>query len=225
MRLILIGCEYAGTTSLAGAISAWAKDAMGDEMGFHDHWKIPHVSHPPGLTEEEQAQFLALSPSLKEMFQRYHMEYHTSSSFYGDPHHNSVGFHIDEAVYAPLYYGYGKADEYGDRVTAARHLEAHIMEVAPDTVLILLKASPQVIRSRMKDAPHPGGLVQDKDVEQVLQRFEEEYARSMIRKKFTLDTSTATVQETLAEFVENIEPHLTDADRLRILTHMALKGE
>ena len=32
----------------------------------------------------------------------------------------------------------------------------------------------------------------------------------------------ATVEETLAEFVRNIEPHLTEADRLRMLTRGAL---
>ena len=90
MRLILVGCEYSGTTTLAEAISEWAKEVMGGGFGFHDHWKIPHVSHPPGLTAEEQEQFMALSPNLKEMFQRYHIEYHLSPSFYGDPHHNSV---------------------------------------------------------------------------------------------------------------------------------------
>ena len=123
MRLILVGCEYSGTTTLSEAISEWAKEVMGGGFRFHDHWKVPHVSHPPGLTAEEQEQFLALSPNLKEMFQRYHMEYHLSPSFYGDPHHNSVGFHIDEAVYAPLYYGYGGAGEYGDRVRTARRTE------------------------------------------------------------------------------------------------------
>ena len=126
MRLILVGCEYSGTTTLAEAISEWAKEVMGGGFGFHDHWKIPHVSHPPGLTAEEQEQFMALSPNLKEMFQRYHIEYHLSPSFYGDPHHNSVGFHIDEAVYAPMYYGYGGSGEYGDRARSARRTEAHI---------------------------------------------------------------------------------------------------
>ena len=218
MRLILIGCEYVGTTTLAGAISDWAQKTMGGNFGFHDHWKVPFISHGE-MSDEEQEQFLALSPSLKESFQRYHAEYHLSSTFYGDTHHNSVGFHIDEAVYAPMYYGYGGAGEYADRVQAARRVEAHIMEVAPDTVLILLKASPDVIRSRMKGEPRQNSLVQDEDVEQVLQRFEEEYENSMIRKKFILDTSSATVEETLVEFVENIEPHVSEADQLRILSH------
>lgn len=223
MRLILVGCEYAGTTTLAETISEWAKGAMGGNFGFHDHWKIPHISHPPELTDEEQDQFMALSPNIKEMFQRYHMEYHLSTGFYGDPHHNSVGFHIDEAVYAPLYYGYGQAGEYGDRSQAARKTEAHIMEVAPDTVLVLVRAAPEVIRQRMKENPHPNGLVKDGDVEKVLDAFLEEYNQSFIRKKFELDTSTATVEETLSEFLEQMQPHLTDSDRLRIMSRHAMK--
>ena len=114
----LIGCEYSGTTTLAGAISGWVERVMGGDFGFHDHWKIPHISHAPH-TDEENEQFLALSPHLKESFQRYHMDYHLSPAFYGDDHHNMVGFHIDEAVYAPLYYGYGGPDEYADRAWQA----------------------------------------------------------------------------------------------------------
>ena len=61
LRLILIGCEYVGTTALGDAIKEWFKEAMGAETGFHEHWKIPHVAHSE-LTEEEQQQYLALSP-------------------------------------------------------------------------------------------------------------------------------------------------------------------
>ena len=243
MRLILVGCEYSGTTTLGYAISEWAENAIGGHCGFHDHWKAPHVNHPPGttseevaslytawtegrgedptrmgLTDEEQEQFLALSPRLREMFQRYHMEYHLAPSFYGDAHHNMIGFHIDEAVYAPLYYGYGGDGEYGDRKWLARLMEHHIVEAAPDTVLVLVKASPEVIARRMKENPHKKGLLQEKDIEHVLGRFEEEHGRSFIRRKFALDTSTATVKETLAEFVEQIELHLTEADRMRIMS-------
>ena len=48
MHLVLIGCEYSGTSTLALAISNWAKEAFGvGGFGFHDHWKIPHLNHPP----------------------------------------------------------------------------------------------------------------------------------------------------------------------------------
>ena len=56
MRLILMGCEYVGTTTLSRQIIKWVKANLGDEFGFHDHWKLPHVSHPnitEGSTMEE----------------------------------------------------------------------------------------------------------------------------------------------------------------------------
>ena len=94
---------------------------MGGHHWFHDHWKFPHVNHPAaddlakvdrlyeeweagkgpdpttiGLSPEERQQFLALSPQLKEMFQRYHMDYHVRPSFYKKmPDHNIVGMHVD----------------------------------------------------------------------------------------------------------------------------------
>ena len=102
-------------------------------------------------------------------------------------------------------------------------MDAEIMERAPDTVLVLLKASPEVIARRMKETPHGHSIVQEKDIELVLQRFDEACTSSLIRKKMILDTSDATVEETLEEFVANVKPHLTQADRVRILTHLALQ--
>ena len=56
MRLILVGCEYSGTSTLGYLIGRWANEALGDDFGFHDHWQIPHVSHPnipEGKTHDE----------------------------------------------------------------------------------------------------------------------------------------------------------------------------
>ena len=87
---------------------------------------------------------------------------------------------------------------------------------------MLVKASPQVIAERMKRNPHPRGVLKEKDIDLVLQRFEEEYRNSILRYRITLDTSTATVEETLAQFVEQIGPHLAESDRTRLLAHRAL---
>ena len=54
MRLILTGCEYSGTTTMAYAISIWAESVMGGQFGFHDHWKIPHLNHPPDYDTIEE---------------------------------------------------------------------------------------------------------------------------------------------------------------------------
>ncbi len=221
MRLILVGCEYAGKTTLANEIVKWIDSTMGGARGFHDHFTIPSSE----LTAEDQDQFMALSSRLKEMFQRYIIEYHLQPSFYSDPDHNMTGFHIEEAVYAPLYYGYGGKGEYAERTTLARAVEKTIMKEAPDTVLILITASAEVIAQRMQENRQPLGVLQEQDIEYVLQRFEEEYQASLIRRKFSLDTTTATVEETLSEFADQIELYLSDADRLRMLAHQALHAK
>ena len=90
-------------------------------------------------------------------------------------------------------------------------------------MLVLLTASPQVIARRMKGNPHPSSPLKEEDIELVLRRFEEEYEKSRIRNKFTLDTSTATVEETLAEYIKKVEPFLTEFDRLRMEYHRSKK--
>ncbi len=219
MRLILVGCEYAGKTTLVSQIKQWIERTMGPTRGFHDHFTVPMSD----VSEKEQEQFLSLSPRLQEMFQRYMIEYHLQPAFYSYPDHLLVGFHIEEAVYAPLYYGYGREGEYTGRTTYARNREKDIMEAVPDTVLILIRAEAQVIAKRMRENAHPRGVVQEKDIPHVLQRFEEECQSSLIGNQFALDSTTATVEETLKEFVAQIEPYLTDTDRLRILTRRTLQ--
>ena len=56
------------------------------------------------------------------------------------------------------------------------------------------------------------------DIGHILAAFEEQYESSLIRNKFALDTSEATVEQTLGQFVEQVEPFLADTDRLRMLT-------
>ena len=246
MRLVIIGSEYSGTTTLSYAINQWTDKIMGEKVGFHDHWKFPHVNHPDfktpeaaekgladwaagkaedptrlGFSDEEQRLLLALTPNQKEMFNRYHMEYHLSPSFYSYDHHSVVGMHIDEAVYAKMYYGYGGDGEYADRKMLARHYEEQMLKRGPDSVLVLCQASGDVIRRRMKENPHKNGVLQEKDIDLVVGRFEEEYEKSLLKSKFTVDTGTKAVDDSLAEFVEKIEEFITDADRLKILVHKA----
>ena len=249
MHLVMCGCEYAGTTTLGYAITRWAQDVFGTHFGWHDHFKIPHLSHPPGktreenaelfeewaagrgpdptiagLTSEQQKQILALDPIVKEMFQRYHMDYHVAEGFYTQGlHHNVIGMHIDEAVYASHYFGYGGSGEYGDRRATARRMEEHMLHRSPNHVLILVKSAPEIIRSRVKTNPHENQVIKDEDVEYILQRFEEEYENSLIPNRFTIDTGNATVEESLAEFVEKIRPFLSESDKALILAQNARK--
>ena len=91
MNIYLIGCEYAGKTTLAGEIMEWADQHMGGTRHFHDHFTIPN----PEMTPESQAQFLKVNPQIKEMYQRFMMAHHLSKEFYRGPDHNMVGFHIE----------------------------------------------------------------------------------------------------------------------------------
>ena len=221
MRLILAGCEYAGTSTLAHAIDDWREAKLGTRFSLiHDHWKVPRTSgHPDDTTDEEQAQILALSPKLKEMVQRHSLYYH----IHAPPESVRIGYHIDDSVYGPLYFGYGAEGTRHDRKVVSRQVEHVMLRSAPDVVLVHVKASPDVIRRRMRAAPHQGQVVREEDVEQVLELFEQACAQSMIRSKVTLDTSAATVEETMAEFVKKIEPHLSDTDRLCMLLHRQLQ--
>ena len=88
---------------------------------------------------------------------------------------------------------------------------------------MLVKASPEVIRCRMAENPHENGLVKDEDVERVLEAFQEQYDESFIRKKFDIDTSEATVEVSLSEFLEKLQPHLSDSDRLWIMSGKAMR--
>ena len=216
MRLIIIGCEYTGKSTLAVQIKAWGEGALGGiTSSFHDHFVFPDGE----ANEEEQQQLIALVPSLREKYQRYMINYHFNPAFYGDNDHCVVGFYYSEGVYAPLYYGYGRPGEYSDRAQMVRALDHEVMRIAPDTVLVLMKASPEVIRRRMAAHPTRETVLQGKDVEFVLERFDELFSGSLIRRKFVLDTSTASLEETLGVFLKNMEPHFTLMDRMRMLTH------
>lgn len=221
MRLIIAGCEYSGTTTLAEGIGKWAEATLGSNSGSHDHFKGPPEKN---LTAEEEAQFAALKPRLLEMFQRYQIEYHLQPGFYAYPDHVMVGMHLEDAVYAPLYYGYGGPGQYAERTEFARHTEERILGLAPDVIEILVRATPEVIRRRMREAPHRNQTIKEADVEYVLEQFEKQHAESLIRNKMEIDTSETSVDDCVAQFVEFYEPLMTDADRVRALVTRARKS-
>ena len=240
MNILLIGCEFAGKTTLAAEIVDWCEENLGGSSHFHDHFTIPSTE----LTDEAGASYAATHPQVKEMFQRFLISYHASEGFFSYPDHNLMGYHIEEAVYAPLYYGYGGPDSgspmrspEGQRTKMARSTEEEILRHAPNMVLVLMKATPEVIRERMAANFYPDaetverqkisklfgeptrGVVLEKDVEHVLAHFEEEFEASLMKNKLVLDTTTATVEETMAEFIEAVMPLLTDADKARLAEH------
>ena len=60
-----------------------------------------------------------------------------------------------------------------------------------------VKARPEVIRQRMREQPHARPVVPEADVELVLDRFAAAFAASTIANKLELDTSNATVADTV----------------------------
>ena len=232
MQLVLAGCEYAGKRTLGRQIWEWWGEQTGTPVdppphtGFHDHFVVPNVIHSGGHEshkEESEAQILTLNPGLLEHFQRYQIEYHFRRAMVNAPDLWLIDWYYADAVYAPLYYGYGRPGEYGNRRVLARKWDLEVVELMPDLVLVLMKASPEVIRQRMHESPHPKSLLQEQDVPFVLDRFQEEFDRSLIDRRFTLDTTDATVEETFQEFVQRIARYLTPKDRLRIFSHQAEK--
>jgi hypothetical protein len=219
MRVILMGCEYVGKTTLAHQIVDLITGTMGDtlpmhQFGWHDHFVLPFESASIGEADADADQIMAMSPSLLEKFSRYLIAYHFGQSFTRGDHHLLTNWYYGDAVYAPIYYGYGGRGEFADRQRTARQLDAEVMETMPDMVLVLMKASPDEIRRRMAAGPHKHSFLRAEDVESVLQRFDEEYADSLIRRKFTIDTSDMTPEQTFDTFMRGIRPHLNVRDRL-----------
>ena len=172
MEILLAGIEYSGTTTLGEAISAWYTEQTGRQYGFHDHFKYPQISHAV-LDSEQQQTVLDLSPRLKEQLESHQVDYHVQSTFFHDGNHAVTGMHLDEAVYGPLYWGYGGPGEPGDRSLLSQKAEDYILKYETSMVLVLLKSEPEVIARRMKENPHENSPLREEDIPLVLQRFEE----------------------------------------------------
>ena len=148
MRLILIGCGYSGGSTMARAIGEWLlRERAATAVRVHDHWVYPYIADQdpstcfilgPGgivpekwryrsgygnaaLSEEWAADVRALKPWLLEQMQRALVWRHMHHSVIGEDVSDSiqVGLYYAEAVYAPLYYGYGR-DAFSDRRRRAR---------------------------------------------------------------------------------------------------------
>ena len=238
MRLVLIGCEYAGKMTLAGEISKWMIQRMGLPLvRWHDHFVVPRVDGhtvvkaesendiiAPGKTaadlntEEDEKQIMALRPSVLEQLQRHMIWRHLDPSMYTDDDYLVVNWYYADAVYAPLYYGYGEPGTFADRRQRARAWDAEVIKRAPDTILVLVKASAEVIRQRMRQSPRPRCILKEQDVELVLGGFEEEYNNLLILRRFTLDTTSTSASETFQKFLRQMWPYLSPVDRLRLVS-------
>ena len=238
MRLILTGIEYAGKRTLGIEISRWWAKQTGQEFlepphfAFHDHFTLPHVVHAMGHEDHKtqtEKDLLNANPGLQQLLQLYNIGNKFGQGYYDMPDLFLIDWYYSDAVYASLYYGYGGPGQYAERQRIARSFDAQVNVHMSDMVLVLMKASPETIRRRFEEAKspfpsrHAETLFQAKDAEIVLERFEEQYESSLIPKKFVLDTTAASVQDSLAEFKQQIKPFITNQDRLRLLTREILE--
>ena len=205
MRLIVVGCEYAGKSTLADALHAWGLE-RGRSFHMDDHFTIPDAQH---VSEEEQESMLALPGAVKERYQRFQIQYHVRLLHRYDDI-ILVGFHIEEANYGPRYY------YPGQRVTDYHQIEP---EFPTDAILVLLTADPDVIRTRMEEAPHRHSVVPAADVEAVQEQFKAAYTASWVRRKVRLDTSKLQADQVLDQFLSVVRPRLDVRDLLLLNGH------
>ena len=203
MRLITIGCEYTGKTTLFQALMEW-----GHERGIHhhldDHFSIPDCQMLK--TKEDREVMRGLPEILKERYQRFQLAYHVSLINKYE-HILLGGFHIEEYVYGPRYY-------YPDIGRVAETPRAWEVKMPPDTILVHLTARPDVIEKRMDDAQHDYPVVPKEDIDDVLKEFQQEFRSSWIKRKFVIDTSDLAPEDLLQTFLKESTPFLDTRDFL-----------
>ena len=197
MRVVVVGCEYTGVSTLISQLDSWGK-ARGIQHHLDDHFTIPDAFH---LSDAEQEAMLTMLPAIKERFQRFQLVYHVRL-LHRYQHILMGGFHIEEAIYGPRYY-------YPDK---PQHVREYEPDMPDDVLLVHLSATPSCIRQRMQDAPHPHTLVATEDVEEVLDAFALEVRQSWMRRKIVIDTSETSPEQLLETFLERSIPRLTAAD-------------
>ncbi len=202
MRLIVIGCEYAGKSTLIDGLAALGKD-LGMRVHLDDHFSIPDEFF---LKPDDQAAMLAMPPTIKERFQRFQVYYHVHLV----SHYDDIllgGYHIEEAIYGRRYYYPAvRIPDYVHQIEA---------QLPNDTILCLLTASPEVIRARMKAAPHRYPIVRPEDVETVSQEFESLFRTSWLARRLAIDTSALSPEGLLDTFRRRVKPFLSTHDLLR----------
>ena len=199
MRLILIGTEYVGKTTLANALRDWG---MGVGKKFHmddGDFTIPDYHH---LNQEDQLTMWNMSPVLKERFQRMVIYYHLEIL---ERYNDCIfgGFHIEEKIFGPRYY------HPGHEVTYHRWLEH---KMPGNCILVHMTCDPEVIRRRMKEYPHPYQLVESNEIGDIMAEFASEYGNSYIRQKVDFDTTDLTPSTILDAFLEAVRPQLDARD-------------
>ncbi len=187
MRVIVVGCEYTGVTTLIEGILDWGHER---DINHHldDHFTIPDRQH---LAPEDMETMVNLSPALKERFQRMQLVYHIRLLHHFD-HILLGGFHIEEAIYGPLYYYPGGV---------ASEIREYEEEMPKNAILVHLTARPEVIEKRMETDPHEYSLIKKEDIPTLLDGFQEEFDASLIPNKIQIDTSDLAPKGLLQTFL------------------------
>lgn len=76
----------------------------------------------------------------------------------------------------------------------------------------------------MKETPHYNPVLKERDIQDVLNKFEEEFERSKIKNKFMTDTSESSVEETLDKFIKEMKPYFNESDNARISSYRSDKS-
>ena len=225
MFIILVGCEYSGTSTISKSLKPELKKILGSEFDIHDHWKLPNIECYPQyskqyvLNKTDKSHISQFTPKLKEMLQRQSLVYHlpepkvSIDKIY-------VGYHFDDTVYAPIYFDYGgpKEPQGGPRTKYARYIEKEIIKSYPDTILIHLTASKESILERMKNTPHENQIIAQGDIDLITEQFQLEFDKSLLQNKITIDNTGQSIKQTTSVVMEGILSYCTPEDlaRLRI---------
>ena len=222
MKLILAGIEYSGTTTLANLLSDWKMKVMGEPfyMGLiHDHFKLPHTSgHPDDTTLEEQDQILNLSPKLKEMYHRYSIYYHLHH--YAQSDDLSIGLHIEEAIYARKYYGYGFDGDPFDRGKIFQAVETRIKQITEDPIILVhVEAEKEIIEARMdklEGTPsHSNSPLLRSDIVEIQAEYKRWIDKSTLGPVVRINTSVDNPEQSLEKLAIKLRPHFTQEDLRR----------
>ena len=187
MRVIVVGCEYTGVTTLIEGIMEWGHE-RGINHHLDDHFTIPDRQH---LAPEDRETMAHLSPAFKERFQRMQLVYHIRLLHRFD-HILLGGFHIEEAIYGPRYYYPGGV---------ASEIREYEEEMPKNAILVHLTATPEVIQKRMETDLHEYSLIKKEDIPMLLDGFQQEFDASLIPNKIQIDTSDLAPAELLQTFL------------------------
>jgi len=208
MRCIFVGIEYVGKSTLINLLQGYYQ-CFKLNTHLDDHFTIPDASLSPASRDV----LVGLPDDIKERTQRMQIQYHVDV-IKNYPNTLIAGWHIEEAIYSAVYGAESESPYYGNyhygfqRLYESQVLEAHL----PDVVLIHMTASDTAISERMQASPHQYQIIQEKDISEIKQRFEEEVSKSLFTqkgRKIVLDTTEKSPQESLDELLGKTESLIT----------------